>query len=68
MDTFLGREAGIDGHPIVETALVELYRETGHRPYLELASQFIEQRGRGLVGDSGFGRGCSPRSSTTWPR
>ena len=68
VDTFLGREAGIDGHPIVETALVELYRETGHRPYLELASQFIEQRGRGLVGDSGFGRGCSPRSSTTWPR
>lgn len=36
--------------------MVELYRETGHRPYLELASQWIEQRGHGLIGDSGFGR------------
>ena len=56
VDTFLGTDGGLDGHPIVETALVELYRETGHRPYLELASQWIEQRGHGLIGDSGFGR------------
>ena len=56
VDTFLGGEGGIDGHPIIETALVELYRETGHEPYLRLASQFIEQRGQGLIGDSGFGR------------
>ncbi len=55
VDTFLGQDAGLDGHPIVETALVELYRETGHRPYLELASQWIGQRGHGMVGDSGFG-------------
>ena len=40
----------------METALAELYRETGHLPYLDLASQFIEQRGHGLIGDSGFGR------------
>jgi hypothetical protein len=40
----------------VETALAELYRETGHRPYLELASQWIGQRGHGRIGDSGFGR------------
>ncbi len=52
---FAGREEGIDGHPIIESALVELYRETGHAPYLSLASQFVEQRGRGLIGDSGFG-------------
>jgi uncharacterized protein len=52
--TFLGT-SGNDGHPIVETALVELYRETGRQPYLNLASQFIEQRGHGLIGDSGFG-------------
>jgi DUF1680 family protein len=52
---FLGGEGGLDGHPIVETALVELYRETGTAQYLELASQFIETRGRGLIGDSGFG-------------
>jgi DUF1680 family protein len=56
VDHFAGREAGLDGHPVIETALVELYRETGHEPYLSLASQFLEQRGRGLVGDSGFGR------------
>ncbi len=56
VNTFLGGEGGIDGHPIIETALVELYRETGHEPYLRLASQFIEQRGQGLIGDSGFGR------------
>ena len=29
VDTFLGQSGGLDGHPIVETALVELYRETG---------------------------------------
>ncbi len=52
---FRGKQEGIDGHPIVESALAELYRETGHAPYLELASQFIEQRGHGLIGDSGFG-------------
>jgi len=55
VSTFLGADGGLDGHPIVETALVELYRETGHRPYLELASQWVEQRGHGLIGDSGFG-------------
>ncbi|MGH3197724.1 MAG: glycoside hydrolase family 127 protein [Streptosporangiaceae bacterium] len=53
---FLGRQSGLDGHPIVETALVELYRETGQGSYLGLARQFVDQRGRGLVGDSGFGR------------
>jgi len=52
---FLGTHDGLDGHPIVETALVELYRETGHDPYLRLAGQFVEQRGHGLIGDSGFG-------------
>jgi uncharacterized protein len=56
VEVFLGRVAGIDGHPVIETALVELYRETGQRTYLRLASQFIEQRGHGLIGDSGFGR------------
>ncbi|MGH3252846.1 MAG: glycoside hydrolase family 127 protein [Trebonia sp.] len=53
---FAGQGNGLDGHPIIETALVELYRETGTAGYRDLASQFVEQRGRGLVGDSGFGR------------
>jgi DUF1680 family protein len=55
VSTFLGREGGLDGHPIIETALVELYRQTGTPAYLELASQFVDTRGHGLIGDSGFG-------------
>jgi hypothetical protein len=53
---FAGQVKGLDGHPIIETALVELYRETGTTSYLSLAQQFIDQRGHGLVGDSGLGR------------
>ena len=52
---FLGTKGGLDGHPIVETALVELYRQTGTASYLQLARQFVDQRGYGLIGDSGFG-------------
>ena len=36
----------LDGHPEVEMALVELYRETGTRDYLDLARYFVEARGR----------------------
>src|SRR5262245_20604357 len=54
--TFLGTREGLDGHPIIETALVELSRETGDEQYLRLARQFVEERGHGLIGDSGFGR------------
>jgi DUF1680 family protein len=43
------------GHPEVETALVELYRLTGHHPYLELATLFVARRGRGLLGPGRFG-------------
>ncbi|MGN6176653.1 MAG: glycoside hydrolase family 127 protein [Streptosporangiaceae bacterium] len=53
--TFLGTREGLDGHPIVESALVELYRVTGTEQYLQLARQFVEERGHGLIGDSGFG-------------
>ncbi|TQS40263.1 glycoside hydrolase family 127 protein [Cryptosporangium phraense] len=50
-------EDGVCGHPEIETALVELYRETEHRPYLDLAARFVELRGRGLLGDEPrFGR------------
>jgi uncharacterized protein len=52
---FAGQERGLDGHPVIETALVELYRETGRAEYLELARQFVDQRGYGLAGDSGLG-------------
>jgi DUF1680 family protein len=53
---FLDRARALDGHPIIETALAELYRETGNADYLSLAGQFVDQRGRGLAGDSGMGR------------
>jgi len=39
------RRTDYDGHPGVETALVELYRETGDRRFLELARQFVVHRG-----------------------
>ena len=52
---FAGQRKGLDGHPIIETALVELYRETGTEAYRDLAAQFVDQRGHGLAGDSGFG-------------
>jgi DUF1680 family protein len=50
---------GVDavcGHPEIETALVELYRLTGHDPYLELAARFVDLRGKGLLGEQTFGR------------
>ena len=50
-----GRE-GIDGHPEIEMALVELYRTTGDRRHLDLAARFIDLRGRGLLGEGRFGR------------
>ncbi|MBV9445533.1 MAG: glycoside hydrolase family 127 protein [Streptosporangiaceae bacterium] len=53
---FADKENGLDGHPIIETALTELYRETGTESYLSLAQQFVDQRGHGLAGDSGLGR------------
>ncbi|MGP3970384.1 glycoside hydrolase family 127 protein, partial [Streptomyces sp. 6N223] len=46
---------GVCGHPGVETALVELYRETGERRYLELAAYFLDRRGHGLVGPGPLG-------------
>ncbi|MBX6385762.1 MAG: glycoside hydrolase family 127 protein [Microbispora sp.] len=33
--------AEVCGHPEIETALAELYRLTGHRPYLDLARRFL---------------------------
>lgn len=43
----------VDGHPAIEMALVELFRETGNRDYLNLASYFVEARGRGLMAKYG---------------
>ncbi|CAN5697411.1 glycoside hydrolase family 127 protein [soil metagenome] len=50
-----GRREGIDGHPEIEMALVELYRMTGEERYLRLAKLFIDRRGRGLLGAGRLG-------------
>ncbi|MFF1820759.1 glycoside hydrolase family 127 protein [Kribbella sp. NPDC058245] len=44
----------IDGHPEVETALVELYRETGEESYLRAAELQVERRGQQTL-TGGFG-------------
>ena len=47
----------IDGHPEIEMALVELYRITGERRYLELAGRFVERaRARACSGRAASGR------------
>ena len=47
--------SGVDGHPGVEMALVELTRVTGERRYLTLAARMIELRGHGILGRGRFG-------------
>jgi uncharacterized protein len=49
-----GRE-GVDGHPNIEMALVELTRVTGEQRYLALAARLLDLRGRGLLGEGRFG-------------
>ncbi|OII14319.1 glycoside hydrolase family 127 protein [Curtobacterium sp. MCBA15_008] len=48
-----GKTTDIDGHPVVEMGLVELYRETGNRDYLELAHWFVDARGHGIIERAG---------------
>jgi uncharacterized protein len=45
---------GLEGHPVIEMALVELYRETGEGAYLGLAREFVLARGHRTI--SGHGR------------
>ena len=44
------------GHAEVEVALVELYRHTGYRRYLDQAAVFVERRGEGSLARNEFGR------------
>ena len=43
------------GHPEIEMALVELYRVTGERRYLDQARLFVDRRGLGTLGPIEFG-------------
>ncbi|MFI5707144.1 glycoside hydrolase family 127 protein [Kribbella sp. NPDC051620] len=45
----------LDGHPEVETALIELYRETGEESYLRSAELQIERRGHRVLPAGHFG-------------
>ncbi|GAA2635137.1 glycoside hydrolase family 127 protein [Streptomyces vastus] len=59
IDATFGKEKAIDGvcgHPEIETALVELYRETGERRWLDLAAYFVDRRGHGVL-SAGVDRG-----------
>lgn len=40
-----GKHQGVDGHPEVEMSLVELYRASGRKDYLDLAEYFLAQQG-----------------------
>ena len=51
IDSIFGPDKGdaVPGHPEIELALVELFRETGEQRYLDLAGFFIDQRGQGKM-------------------
>lgn len=49
-----GKRDGVPGHPEIELALVELYRETSEQRYLDLALFFIDERGQNRL--RGYGR------------
>ncbi|WP_158862310.1 glycoside hydrolase family 127 protein [Leifsonia sp. AG29] len=50
-----GRRSDTDGHEEIEMALVELYRETGNRTYLDLAQQLVDVRGYRTLDTTNFG-------------
>ncbi len=49
-----GEVPGTCGHPCLEMALVELYRTTGERRWLTLATWQIDSRGRGVLNGSEY--------------
>lgn len=55
-----GKLEETDGHPEIEMALVELYRLTGTKRYLDQARFFIDVRGRGAIGGSPYHQDATP--------
>ena len=50
-----GKRDGYPGHPEIEMALVELYRVTGEKRYLDLAQALIDRRGQRKMEATGSG-------------
>ena len=48
------KKKGASGHPEIEMALVELFRQTKNRDYLNLARFFILERGKGYAGGNEY--------------
>jgi hypothetical protein len=44
--TEAGKRRGYPGHPEIELALVKMYRETGEKRFLDLASYMVDERGQ----------------------
>jgi DUF1680 family protein len=55
-----GKQEQTDGHPEVEMGLVELYRVTGDRKYLEQARFFTDIRGYGKIGGKDYHQDRTP--------
>lgn len=55
-----GKREETDGHPEIEMALIELFRETGDRRYLDQARFFIDIRGNGSAGGDIYRQDVTP--------
>jgi hypothetical protein len=54
------KRPGTPGHPQIEMALVELYRETRENRYLRLAQYFLDQRGHKVIGGGSYHQDHKP--------
>lgn len=59
-----GKRAGTPGHEEIEMALVELARATGESRYCRQALFFLDARGQGLIGGSGYHQDHRPFRET----
>jgi DUF1680 family protein len=60
-----GKQEQTDGHEEIEMALIELYRVTGERKYLDQARFFIDLRGSGTIGGSAYHQDATPLRQQT---
>ena len=60
-----GKTPTVPGHQEIEIALLELYRLTRDRKYLDQAQYFLDARGHGLIGGSPYHQDHSPYRSLT---